>query len=201
MKTTIPQLEELIDIDVSRLERDRLRHAHQALLQAGALPELPLSLQQPPVVTVRRRFPTRLPAGTPLHYLAAAAAVLALAASGTILGLSRGPTKTLPETIAMHPTTAAPRASATLTIGSRDRAGNLPITLHVSGLPALARGSFYEMYLTNESYLVAGCGTFKTDGGTTVVHLNVPYRLGEYSGWTITPAGRHQNQPLLTTNA
>ncbi len=101
----------------------------------------------------------------------------------------------------MHATAAAPRATATVRVGSRDRAGNWPITLRVRGLPRLPRGGYYEMFLTDKGRPVASCGRFRTDGGTTVVRLNAPFRLGEYSGWTITRGGPHrpQSQPLLTT--
>jgi hypothetical protein len=108
---------------------------------------------------------------------------------------------TLPATISMHATAAAPQASATVTIDSRDRAGNWPITLRVGGLPPLPQGRYYEMFLTSRGSLVAACGTFRTDGGTTVVHLNVAYRLNEYSGWTIARGGPKRRQPLLSTVA
>jgi len=53
----------------------------------------------------------------------------------------------------------------------------------------------------NKGRLVGGCGAFKTDGGASVIHLNAPYELGEYSGWTITRQRPHQppSAPLLTT--
>ncbi len=200
MRKQPPPLEALIGTHVSGLERDRFTRAHEALLEAGPLPELPSSLRQPPAVT-RRRFPVRPPAGSGLRYVAAAAATLLLAAGALAYGLSSGPSGMARRTFAMHATAAAPLATATVRVGSRDRAGNWPITLRVRGLPRLPRGGYYEMFLTNKGRPVASCGRFRTDGGTTVVQLNAPFRLGEYSGWTITREGPHQppSQPLLTT--
>lgn len=193
----------LLDAHVSERDRDRLRRAHDALLRAGPLPELPASLQQPPPVAVRR-LPVPPPAGPGRRVLIAAlAATLGLAAAGAGYLLTTEPAETIQGTAAMHATAAAPGASGVLRIGARDRAGNWPIVLRVRGLPTLPRGSYYDMYLTNKGHLVGSCGTFKTDGGTTIVHLNVPYRLGEYSGWMIRREHAQQppSPPLLTTQA
>jgi anti-sigma-K factor RskA len=193
-------LDALIDAQLTGRERERLRRAHDTLLRAGPLPELPASLRQPPAVAVRRlRVPP--PARPRRHLPVAAAATLALAAAGAGYFVTTKPAETVQRAVAMHATAQAPRARAMLRIGTRDRAGNWPVTLRVRGLPALPAGSYYEMYLTNKGHLVAGCGAFKTDGGTTVIHFNVPYQLGEYSGWTITRQRPQQppNAPLLTT--
>jgi hypothetical protein len=92
-------------------------------------------------------------------------------------------------------------AHATLQIGARDAAVNWVLTLRVRGLPPVSAGSYYEMYLTNKGRITVGCGTFKTDPGTTVVRFNVPFRLYEYSGWVIRsePPHRRPGPTLLTT--
>jgi hypothetical protein len=191
----------LLDTQISERDRDRLMRIHDALLRAGPLPELPASLQQPPPVAIRRLSvpPPARPRRRVL--IAALAATLGLAAAGAGYLFTTGPTETIQGAAAMHATAAAPSAKGVLRIGARDRAGNYPIVLRVRGLPTLSTGSYYDMYLTDKGRLVGSCGTFKTDGGTTVVRLNVPYRLGEYSGWMIRREHAHQppSPPLLTT--
>lgn len=194
-------LDSLLDAHISERDRHRLKRVHDALLRAGPLPELPASLQQPPPVAIRR-----LPAPPPARpsrrvLIAALAATLGLAAAGASYFFTTRPAETIQSTAAMHATVAAPGASGVLRVGARDRAGNSPIVLRVRGLPTLPAGSYFDMYLTDKGRLVGSCGTFKTDGGTTVVRLNVPYRLGEYSGWMIRREHAHRppSPPLLTT--
>ena len=127
----------LLDTHVSEGERDRLRRAHDALLRAGPLPELPASLQQPPPVAIRR-LPVPPPARPSRRVLIAAlAATLGLAAAGAGYLLTTGPAETIQGTAAMHATAIAPGARGVLRIGARDRAGNYPILLRVRGLPTL----------------------------------------------------------------
>jgi hypothetical protein len=183
-------------------QRERLRRAHDFLVQAGPLPELPIPLLQAPPVAIRVLHLAPVRARRRGHVLLGGlAAALVLTAAGGAYVLSSAPTETIRGVVAMRATAAAPRAHAVLTVGARDRAGNLPISLRVRGLPALPAGSFYEMYLTDKGRFVGGCGVFRTDGGTTVVRLSVPYRLGEYSGWIITRQHAHQppGTPLLAT--
>jgi anti-sigma-K factor RskA len=198
---TPTDFDSLLDGHLTGRERDRLRRAHDALLRAGPLPELPASLQHAPAVSVRtlRLSPSARPRRRAL--VAAIAATLALAAAAAGYLLTARPAETFKGTAAMHATAEAPGASGALRIGARDRAGNWPIVLRVRGLPALPAGSYYEMYLTDKGRLVGSCGAFKTDGGTTTVKLNVPYRLSEYSGWLIRRdhTGRPPSPPLLTT--
>ncbi|MCW3018631.1 MAG: hypothetical protein JWN10_939 [Solirubrobacterales bacterium] len=198
---TQADFDSLLDARMSEGERQRLRHVHDALLRAGPLPELPASLQQPPPVAIRR-LPVPPPARPGRRaLLAALAATLGLAAAGAGYFFTNRPAETVQGTAAMHATAAAPGASGVLRIGARDRAGNYAIVLRVRGLRPVAAGSYYDMYLTDKGRLVGSCGTFKTDGGTTTVRLNVPYRLGEYSGWIIRREHAHQppSPPLLTT--
>jgi len=182
-------------------ERGRFTRIHEALLEAGPPPELPASLSRAPQVAISWVAVTR---GTRLagrRLLAAAAAALAVAAAGSALLLTRGSVEGPPRTVAMHGTGVVPTAQATLRIGARDAAGNWLLTLRVRGLPPVPAGSYYEMYLTSRGRIVVGCGTFKTDPGTTVVRFDVPFRLDEYSGWVIRreqPHGR-PGPTLLTT--
>ena len=198
-----PDLEALLEAKpTGRRERELIRRGHAALLAAGPLPELPAALRHPPQVTMRRLpVPTRARPRRRAIVAAAAAALVAAAAGAAyvIADRSAGPVQ---NPVALHATAAAPDARGTLRIGARDHAGNASLTLRVRGLPALPAGSYYRMYLTNKGRLVGSCGTFHTDGGETVVHLNVPYKLGEYSGWLIKREhlGQQPSAPLLTTD-
>lgn len=134
---------------------------------------------------------------------AAAAATVALAGAG-VAHLATAPSAGVAgetwRVVAMHATSAAPQAKATLRVGSRDRAGNWAVTLRVRDLPRLPANGYYEMLLTRNGRLVGSCGTFRADGGATVVHLNVPYRITDSSGWLIRRAtGDDHLGPLLLT--
>jgi hypothetical protein len=206
----IPDIDELIGTETDPLERLRLARVHAALVRAGALPELPVSLEHPPPVSaravpqprrlravpVRRRFALR----SGFAFAAAAAATVALAAGGAAY-LATAPRGGTGHVIAMRATSSAPQAHATLRIGIADHAGNFPVTLTVRDLPRLPSHSYYEMFLTYRGRLVGSCGTFRVGSGTTVVHLNVPYRLSGHSGWVIRrePARRRLGPPLLIT--
>jgi Anti-sigma-K factor rskA len=193
-----PDFGSLIDPRTTGHERNLIRRAHEALVVAGPLPELPLSLLKAPAVRSRSTSHWTRPSRA---LLAACAAALALAtATLAYLGTSQS-TEPARAVIAMHATAAAPAAHATLRVGARDRAGNTHIRLRVRGLPVLPSGSYYEMFLTDKNRVVGACGTFKTDGGDTIVDLNVPYRLGEYSGWLIRSEhlGTQSSPPLLSS--
>ncbi len=180
-------------------ERDRIRRAHHALVAAGPLPELPASLHDAPRVGVRRLPALKHPRSR--HVLAAFATATVLVAGGAGYFLSHRAAEPSSRLVAMRATAAAPGARAMLRIGARDRAGNASITLRVRGLPELPRDSQYRMYLTDRDRIVALCGSFRTDGGETVVRFDVPYSFGEYNGWLIRREhdGRQQSPPLLTS--
>jgi hypothetical protein len=201
MSRRIPDIEDLIAGEADPRERDRLARVHAALGRSGPLPELPSSLERPRLAVVRAVRPAQRRHRRLRVALAAAIAAAAMAAAGVVAYLGTSGGGESGRLVAMHPTPAAPMAHATLRIGAPDHLGNWPVTLSVRGLPRLPAGSYYEMFLTDRGRLVGACGTFRADPGTTVVRLNVPFALGEYSGWVIRrePAGRHPGLPLLAT--
>ena len=202
MNPTRVRFEPPIDPRMSARERDLVRRGHEALLAAGPLPELPASLRHSPPVTVRSlRPPIRKKSRRKI--LATTATVLAATAAAAGYLATSHPTEPARGVIAMHATAAAPNAHAILRIGAQDRAGNTAIRLRVRGLPALPRGSYYEMYLTRKGHIVGACGTFKTDGRQSLIELNVQYTLNEYSGWLIRSEhlGTQSGPALLTTEA
>jgi len=93
--------------------------------------------------------------------------------------------------------TGAHGAHASLVVYRIDSAGNWPMRMTVSGLPTLAQGKTYTLWLTKKGALQAPCGTFTVGKGTTTVRLNAPYKLREYSGWVVVRTG--SAKPLLKT--
>jgi len=201
MSRHTPDVDDLIGGQAVGRERDRLARVHAALVRSGPLPELPPSLERLCAGSVRGRPFVRPERRWRRPAVAAAAATVALAAASAGYFISTPVGDTFARTVAMHATAAAPLARATLRIGVRDQAGNWPITLSVHGLPPLPAGSYYEVLLTDRERIVGACGRFRTDGGATVVHLNDPYAVGEYSGWLIRrqQVDRRPGPAALTT--
>jgi Anti-sigma-K factor rskA, C-terminal len=184
--TQPPDFEQLVGADVETGERARLRRVHALLVQAGPPPELAPDLEAPTLgLTLPRRRPRRV--RRRMSVLAAAAAVLALAfLAGYITGNGRGTTPSA-EILKLAGTQAAPAALASLQVEPADSAGNWPMRLSVTGLPTLASGSYYEVYLTRGGTPWASCGTFKVSTkGATTVELNAPYRLKHGDSWVVT---------------
>lgn len=187
MSGRTPDFHELVGDDLPAEERARLERVHELLVQAGPPPDLPDALTEapgPPSATILR-FPSRR-AG----WLAgiAAAAVLALAFGAGYLAGSRD--ASVERTIVMR----GVGASASLVVYEADSAGNWPMRLKVSGLPA---GPAYELWLTRRGSLAKSCGVFAVGEDETSVPLNAPYRLREFDGWVVVEFG--SKEPLLTT--
>ena len=189
MNDRTPEFGELVAADDP--ERDRLQAVHELLLAAGAPPELPPRLEEPPpeprattLALPRRRF-------TAIGALAAAAIVLL--GVGYAIG-GRDNAEPPVQTIAM---TGQAGATATIDLMARDAAGNWPMTLEVSGLPKLPDGETYTLWLTDGGELAKSCGEFAVAAGTTKVPLNAPYSLKEFDGWVVVRTDTER--PFLLT--
>ncbi len=103
--------------------------------------------------------------------------------------------------IPMHALQTGNAAKASILIGDRDKIGNWPLLVHVSGLKPLADGRWYELYLTRKGKPAAYCGAFAVnDAGRTTVHFSVPYKLKGFDGWIVTDNVKPpKRQVLLTT--
>ncbi len=100
--------------------------------------------------------------------------------------------------IAMSGTSASPGSSASLILYNDDAAGNWPMKLSIQGLAPAPADRPYELWLTKNGRLAALCGSFLVESsGTTVVPMNAPYELKEYTGWVVVVEG--SRKPLLTT--
>jgi Anti-sigma-K factor rskA, C-terminal len=189
-----PKFDDLVGEDLAPEERARLERVHDLLVAAGPPPELPPKLVTAPespkaeVIPLRReRWRTAI--------IAAAAALVISFGAGWLVG-DRHASGHVEFTLEMSGATGA---QATLDVLSVDAAGNWPMRMQVSGLPALPRGHTYALWLTKKGVLDSQCGTFTVAGeGTTTVRLNAPYKLKEYSGWVVVESGTQK--PLLQTS-
>ncbi len=104
--------------------------------------------------------------------------------------MAGGPEPQPVETLAMS---GSGGATAELALFANDDAGNWPMELSVSGLPA----GNYELWLTRDGELAASCGFFAVAADEVTVPLNAPYRLTDFDGWVVVPRGGDEH--VLTT--
>lgn len=200
----VPDFDELVGRDVPDDERERLRRAHELLVQAGPPPELSPELEAVPwpdealgPLWARKRKPvTRRP-------LVLAAALTTAIVVGFLLGQATTTSTTsidARQTVALRGTELARNARGTLELGKRDRHGNWPMVLHVKNLPKLAEGGYYDLYLTRGGKPLVLCGTFNVDG-ETVVRFSAAYDLKHFdkNGWVVTrqPPGHHEPTQIV----
>jgi hypothetical protein len=174
---TEKDLRDLVGDDVSGEELARLQRVHDLLVMAGPPPELPPTLQAAPSVAQRepvtfswfgqRRLGAALVAGFALLLIAFGAGYLA--------GHSGSGFDSV-HTVLMRGTSSVPDARASIEVGKRDRGGNVPMILRVTGLPKLPGRDYYELYLTRKGRAVASCGAFKS----------VTYSFEGFTGWVVT---------------
>ena len=180
-------LRDIVGDDVDPAELERLERVHALLERAGPPPELSPAVADAPEPPSARIVPF------PRRYrytavAAAAVAALALFGLGYLVGGGGGPDPL--QTVAMS---GAGPASAELDVFAKDAAGNWPMELRVSGLPA----GTYELWLTRGGKLAEPCGAFAVADGETTVPLNAPYKLKSFDGWVVVPSGARE--PVLTT--
>jgi hypothetical protein len=204
--TRRPEFDDLVGDNVPAAERDRLRRAHDLLVEAGPPPELSPELEAvpwpedalQPLFGRRREHKARRPV------LLAAALATAIFV-GFLLGqatTSDNSSVSATKTVELHGTALAHNALATLKLGKADAAGNWPMVLHVSGLPKLANGGYYALFLTKGGAPLVSCGTINVSGATSV-RLSAAYALErfDHDGWVIvrqTPANHFEpNQIVL----
>lgn len=199
-----PQFDDLVGPDVPADERQRLRRAHDLLLEAGPPPELPPQLESVPWPdealgplvgrrTERRRRPVLL-----------AAALATALVAGFLLGETTTSSSTsidARETVTLRGTALARGAFARLELGSAASTGNWPMVLHVRGLPKLGDGGYYDLYLTKGGVPLVSCGTFNAKG-ETVVRMSAAYTLENFDrdGWVIvrkTPANKFGTSQIV----
>jgi hypothetical protein len=201
--TREPDFNELVGENVPAEERERLRRAHDLLLAAGPIPELPPGLEEPSVGNRPARLGENayqlLPRRRTGAALALAAAIALVAFVGGYTAGFRHDGFATQYTVPMHGASGL-AASAKIQIGKRDSHGNWPLRLEAKGLPKLKQG-YYEMYLTRGKHRWT-CGTFAGGGQSTVkVRLTVPYSFQNGDGWIVTKQlpGRVTPGPTVLT--
>lgn len=185
---------DLVDTDgLTPEEVARLRRVHELLVEAGSPSELPAALEQPAVPTEAKVIDFPLMPRRRWAVTAVAAATLALVALGG--GYLLGHAHAKPAAFATQRVVPmqGQGSLAVLRIGQRDKAGNWPMELLVSGLPTQKNpGAYYELWLTRDGKEVAPCGSFRVNSKNTTVRLSVPYLFSHYDGWVVTAQPAHQ---------
>lgn len=203
--TRQPDFRELVGDDLSPNEEARLRRAHDLLLEAGPLPELPPGLAEPSTEGVRDRpdgvgIFQLLPRRRVGAVLALAAAIAMIAFLGGYLAGYRHNAFKGQYAVAMHAPTGT--ASAEIKLAKRDKLGNWPMEVEVHGLPKLRNGAYYEMFLTHGKQWLT-CGTFAAGGSKAVtVRMTAPYEYHRGDGWVVVarqPGQAGHGQTVLTT--
>ena len=195
-----PSFEELVGAEATGEERERLRHVHELLLEAGPPPELTPKLRKAPgsdsgVVHFQRRSVMR----RALLVLAAAVSIAAVFAAGYAVSNGRqgGSSRVgVAKIVKLKGTKALPQAQATLEVW-KPQAGNWPMTLSVTGLPKLPQHVYYEVYLVRNGKPWAPCGAFKVASAsqTLTLTLNAPYKLRKGDTWVVTRPAAHGTDP------
>jgi hypothetical protein len=208
--TPSPEFEELVDQVEDPEERERLRHVHELLVQAGPPPELSPALATiaPPEDAAVAAEDEGDFAWLPRRRLGAglvfAAAVLAATFGlGYLAGGSDSGETTAGVQIARSVAlTGEGNASAVVNVGRRDADGNWPMILTVHGLPPLTQGDYYVLALAKKGKPIVTCGTFNVSSrGQRTVRMSAAYDLKGFDGWVVThyDAKTHDERPVLWT--
>ena len=189
-----PDFDEIVGSDVE--DAERLRRVHELLVLAGPPPELTPRLEHAPTMQSNVLSMPRLPVRRRTTLLFAAALVVLVAFFGGY-GAGQIHRSASPESLlALHGTTRAPGASASLEIFPL-KAGNWPMTLTVENLPKLPAHAYYEVYLVRNGKPYLSCGEFTVDGGSApvTVQLNAPYVFQQGDTWVVTKQLPGHEQP------
>jgi hypothetical protein len=101
----------------------------------------------------------------------------------------------------MRGTALAPNATARIEVARPDRGGNVPMLVHVRGLPRLPARGYYTLYVLRNGKPVVPCGTFNISGRATVA-FTVPYRLTPSEEMVVArerAGGKHPGPIVMTT--
>jgi len=200
----VPDFEDMVDgTELPDEERERLRRAHELLVQAGPPPELGPELEAVPWPE-EALSPLGLTrgAGKKRSPLLLAATVATAGLLGFVIGQASNSTSEsldAARVIQLEGTDLARDGRATLEIGEKDSHGNWPMVLHVTGLHALPPGGYYDLFLSRNGKPIALCGTFNVRRGETVVRMNAAYELKKFDGWIVTrqQPGEHRPKDIV----
>lgn len=195
-----PDFRDLVGDDLATEERARLQRVHEQLVAAGAPPELPPALQDPPAASASVSWLPRRRLGTAL--VLAAALALAAFAGGFLLGKGRDS-----DASAFKPVQTVVLGNRGKTVVVRvakpDAAGNRQMLVTVEGLQRLPEGDYYSLFMTNKGKPVVTCGTFKVSGTERKdVRFTVAYDFDRYDGLMLAEyrVSDHKDHPVLRTS-
>lgn len=179
--------DELIGVDVAREERQRLLGVHELLVEAGAPPELPPTLEEVHVPGPVRVSRERKQSPLRKVFLIAAAVFLLGVVFSVGLSVGKGSVASPATTLALSGTKAAPRAKGTLDV-LKEVSGNRPMSLSVSGLPPVAAPEYYYVWLVRNGKPWAACGEFVVSkpSRSLTLTLNAPYASKTGDTWIVT---------------
>jgi hypothetical protein len=185
-----PDFDDLVGTEATGAERDRLRRAHELLLEAGPPPELTPRLETAPDVAARvTRLRRRTAKRRTMLLIAAALSIIAVFAAGYATADHRAVNASgkAVKTLFLKGTRENPRAQATLDVWHA-RNGNWPMTLSVVGLRKLPPNTYYEVYLVRDGKPWGSCGMFVVSNSSRAltVPLNAPYGLRPGDSWVVT---------------
>ena len=195
----VPNFDDLVGREVPDDERERLRRAHDLLIQAGPPPELSPEQDAVPWPEESQQL-FRKPRQQRMLLLAAALATAAVL--GFVLGQSSGPSSNSASidpvrVVKLAGTKLDRNARGTLALGKADQGGNWPMLLHATGLRQLPEGGYYDLYLTKGGKPVVLCGSFNVRDGEAIVRFSAAYDLSHFDrdGWVITRQLPSNHQP------
>jgi hypothetical protein len=189
-----PDFDDVAGEELPPAERDRLRGVHDLLVAAGPPPEFGPELEAVPwpeealaPLGLMRRARTRKRSPFLL-----AAAIVTVAVAAFLIGQATAPksadTIDAQRVVKLQGTALDNDALATLELGNRDRHGNWPMVLRVTGLRPLQDGGYYDLYLTRKGKPIALCGSFNVGRGEVTVRFTAAYALEHFdrNGWVVT---------------
>jgi len=178
--------DELIGDEPDGVERDRLRRAHNLLLEAGPPPELKPEMEAGPTLAMTlSRTRTIARKRRPFLLTAAAAALVAAVIGLGVLG--RGHGHQYPS-FSLRGTVFSPNASGTLYIVST-KTSTPRMKIEVKGLAAIKKP--YVVYLVRNGKAIAPCGSFTVADPNREVTavLHSPYPVQSSDKWIVTGPG------------
>jgi hypothetical protein len=202
----VPDFDDVVDRSIPEEERERLRRAHELLVQADPPPELSPELDRVPWPdeSLGPLWQRKKRSGPRPLVLAAGFATALLI--GFVLGQSRGedgtPSFETQRSVQLRGTPLDRDALGTLELGHRDSQGNWQMLLHVKNLDTLPEGGYYDLYLTRDGKPLALCGSFNVTRGEVVVRFTAAYNLERFdkNGWVVTrqlPGEHDPNEIVL----
>ena len=186
-------------------EEARLQRVHELLVRAGPPPDLPPSLERTPEAAEAEivQFPLLPRRRWAVAALVAATLVAIAFGGGYLFGHSQGGPSgfAVKHIVPMH-AAGSGESQGFIKVAARDKVGNWPMELVVSGLPAQPRrAAYYELWLTKNHQPTELCGSFRVHGDNTQVRFTVPYDLKGVDGWVVTaqPEGTREPGPVVLT--